>query len=390
MSLKRIIPYVLISLLLINCTSINNKDYSTENWTQYRGPNKNGKINSMFSKNSINILWEFKYQGGTPSPMIVYKDIVYFGTLTGEVYAINKKGELYWKIKLPGKIKYSPAYHNSFVIVSSTSGVIFGIDSKNGHIKWKYKLNNSSQFVHPIIDNGKVYITCYEKIVVLESETGKLLNEIKKVTNNGFDHQPLFTKDAIYISSNRVCKYDKETGELIWKSKLDYFYEFCKSGPYLYKDTLYMPQRIWMNGFNIKNGEEVEIKHFSPEDNQGIIDNDKFYYTHSHIGHFSTSNYLECESMTESKNIFNLSENNGSSMNRGSIGDIILVGDYIYFYTDYQQLNCVNKNTGKLIYIKDLPSEDLLGTPIYSNGKFYLRSGQFETDKGENTIFALK
>lgn len=346
-------------------------------------------INSTFYKDSVNILWKFKYQGGTPTPLIVHNDIVYFGTLSGEVYALNEKGELYWKIKSPGKIKYSLAYHNNTLIVSTTSNVIYGLDPKNGETKWKYNLNSSAQFVYPIIDNGKVYITCYEKIVVLETETGKLLKEIEKVTSNGFAHKPLFTNDAIYISSSKVYKYKKETGELIWKSKRNYFYDFYKGGPYLHKDTLYFPTKNSMYGFNIHNGEETNMKYFSSQNGQGIVDNDKFYYTYSYHGHFSSSNYMECERLNKSERIFSLRES-GLSMSRGSISDIIMIGNYIYFYRNNQELNCIEKNTGKLIYIEYLPSEDLLGTPIYSNGKLYIRSGEYETENNENIIFALE
>ncbi len=392
MVIKRKFLFILLAVIftLINCCN-KEKEYASENWTQYRGPNRNGKIDSKYFKKSIDILWRYDYEGGKPTPVIIYNDIVYFGSLSGVVYAINEQGKLKWKKNVSGEITNSLAYYNNTIIVVTNSALVFGINATNGSIKWKYSfeniknIDNEYNVFHPIIDKDKVYITCYDEIVILEVETGKLILKI----NDGsdffdFDNPPLITDDAIFIKTYFPIAFDKISGK---QRSLDNFSSTYNSGPYLYKNNVYFPDRYKMEGFNQKTGKKSNSIHLSPGNSFGIVDEDKFYYSYTYHSHFSSSSKICCKSLIDEKEFFCKSQS-GLSMSRSRISDIIIVGNYIYYHRNNSEVYCIDKTTGAEIYSKILPSNNLSGIISYSNGKLYISSG--EGKNGHNTIFVLK
>ncbi len=393
--------FITFSLLIgifvfISCKQQNKKDYTSENWTQYKGPNRNGKIDSEYFKNSIDILWQYNYVGGEPTPLIVYNDTIYFGTLSGNVYSIKEDGKLNWKINIQGKITNSLAYYNNTIIAVTNSAVVFGIDATNGKIKWKYNFENIKNIdskyniFYPIIDNDKVYITCFDEIAVLKAETGKLINTIQYKVGNHFDTPPLITKDAIYIKASYPIAFDKISGKLKWQGeKLYSTYFNCTSAPYSYKNNIFFSKKFSIKGYDKNTGKNGKTIYVNLQNNLGIIENDKLYYAYTDHYHFSSSSRICCENLISNEAIF-CRVQSGLSMSRSTISDIIMVGNYIYYHRNNNEIYCTNKVNGDKIYSKILPSEKLSGMITYSNGKLYITSNEIKSKNGHNTIFVLK
>lgn len=108
-------------------------------------------------------------------------EIVYFGSSTGNVYAVSgKDGTLLWKFSTHGIIHTTPALHNGILYIGSWDNYLYAIDAKTGIEKWKFKTGDVAPMsgiqASVTIYEDKVYFGARDAFFyALNAKTGDLV-----------------------------------------------------------------------------------------------------------------------------------------------------------------------------------------------------------------------
>ena len=413
-----------ISLLLISsqCTSqkkeehsktsetaIHTKNYKNKSWPQYMGPAMDGKVKSKFRpKRKPKITWEFKYEGGKPTPLVVDNGTTFFGTESKDIYAIDSIGNLKWKIKLDSKIKHSLLVSNHILVAAPDSTFVYGINAQNGKVIWKrdfsyeYKsyisdkkdmfgnaivtdtaaytiIKKGTNETAPLLKGDNVFITLQKHMVALDIKTGGTQYFFN--ANIGSGIPPLITENVIYVNDGyrNLYAHSKKNGDLKWKSKL---YDLNEGKPFVYEDTLYVSSYSHLNKIDKKTGKQLGIMAFSDSEKKyDIVDNGTHYLTadgyHTHMG-VNYGSYVKAFNLSSGEKIWSY------NVDGKYITELIMVGDYLYFGDSTGTVYILDKTTGEKFFSGYL--EGAITDPLsYANGTIY---GAYEKNK-HFVIFAL-
>lgn len=178
-----------------------------QEWNQWRGPNRDGKVEanwpSKLDDEHLKEIWSVDMGPSYSGPIVVGDQV--FVTETKDkkyevVTALNRNtGKVLWQQEWEGSMKVpffaaangswiraTPAYDDGHLYVAGIRDVLVCLNAKNGDIVWK-------------IDFPK--------------ETGSA------VPTFGFVCSPLIDGNNLYIQAGgALCKIDKMTGKLIWRS----------------------------------------------------------------------------------------------------------------------------------------------------------------------------
>jgi outer membrane protein assembly factor BamB len=132
------------------------------------------------------------------------------------LYALNAKtGVLKWKVRLSGHIT-SPAYSNGVVFINDYAGKVYAYDTA-GVLKWTALTANPSNTYSPVINNNIIVVKDNNGILYAYNENNGTLKWQKATGTTGFTvaNATIYTSVA---SSNALCAYDLQTGNLKWTS----------------------------------------------------------------------------------------------------------------------------------------------------------------------------
>ena len=169
---------------------------------------------------------------GTP---IVDGDIVYVGSYSGQVLALNtvarsqalafpqtRYGE--WEWNCPGTNAGSNAIVADLVMseealyVSSSNGRVYSLDKEFGDLNWESDILHKKLWTSPVIQGDTLYVGTFAgHIVTLSVETGALLPWFFE-SETGFASHPVIYEDTIYVGSFDSKLYAIKIGdsELSW------------------------------------------------------------------------------------------------------------------------------------------------------------------------------
>ncbi|HEY4284401.1 MAG TPA: PQQ-binding-like beta-propeller repeat protein [Chthoniobacterales bacterium] len=115
------------------------------------------------------------------SPVVV-KNIVYFGSGDGNLYAVDTgSGELKWKFKTGDVVHASPAYSDGMIYLGSWDSYFYAVDAVTGKERWRFHggedplIHNQVGFQSsPVVAGGVVYTGCRDSnVYALDAATGK-------------------------------------------------------------------------------------------------------------------------------------------------------------------------------------------------------------------------
>ncbi|ELR70244.1 protein kinase [Fulvivirga imtechensis AK7] len=160
--------------------------------------------------------WKFKTGDKVISSPVVYNDLIYFGSEDGNFYAVDLEGNEKWRLHTAGKIRskaiiaegilffesgnifyalnpasgkklwiYDPAdtlyanqidpyddkrpsgtLHEGIIYVGSSSGTLYGFDTKTGKIRLKINTDNASPIRStPIVQDNRLYFGDWNGVV---------------------------------------------------------------------------------------------------------------------------------------------------------------------------------------------------------------------------------
>lgn len=171
------------------------------------------------------------------------------GTVIGErlyvgdkdLFAVNARtGEIAWRCSPPEGVdvgRWFPVLWNGVVIVGSSNGWLFAVDTATGGIKWNRRLSNVGEFLvypAPVVD-GVVYVTTVDfassanneplgGVAAIEAQTGNVLWS-REIPHHVAPDGPTATvapvvAEGIVVAGSRdgpVYGFDRLTGEQRWK-----------------------------------------------------------------------------------------------------------------------------------------------------------------------------
>jgi outer membrane protein assembly factor BamB len=120
-------------------------------------------------------------EGQTGSSIAVAGNILYVGTMTNEVLAIDwQKVEVVWRFqaKHPKPFFASAAVADSLVFAGSRDKNVYGLDRTTGREVWSFATDDHVES-SPIVGGGRVYAASLDgKLYVLTEKDGKLVQQV--------------------------------------------------------------------------------------------------------------------------------------------------------------------------------------------------------------------
>jgi len=173
---------------------------------------------------------------GTP---VVDRDIVYIGTYSGQVLALNmlarsqnltfpQRGYGEWEWDCPIDNAKSNAIvadllvSDDTIYVNSSNGRVYSLDREFGDLNWESKVLDEKHrklWTSPVIQGNTLYVSTYDgHIYALSSETGELLDWSFEL-ESGFVSSPVIYEDTIFLGSFDRYLYAVKMGSNVpmWK-----------------------------------------------------------------------------------------------------------------------------------------------------------------------------
>ncbi|MGA2628996.1 MAG: PQQ-binding-like beta-propeller repeat protein [Terriglobia bacterium] len=172
--------------------------------------------------------WRFKTGNVNRSTPAVANGVVYVGSHTGNLYAIDAKtGAAYWVTQLGGEISSSPAVAEGTVFVGNDAG-FYALDAKSGERQWTIKTGEMLPFTgrwdyfqsSPTYFAGVVYFGSADgHIYAAEAKTGNVVWKFK--TQGRVRTAPALADWVLYCGSmdGNLYALDAKSGQLKWKFK---------------------------------------------------------------------------------------------------------------------------------------------------------------------------
>jgi outer membrane protein assembly factor BamB len=109
------------------------------------------------------------------------QDMVYFGTESGTIFAINwKLGEVVWEYRDEAKslpIRSSPAVSEGLVVIGGHSKRVVALEAASGELRWSFAARNRIES-SPVVVDQRVFIGGNDgRLYALNLKTGELLAE---------------------------------------------------------------------------------------------------------------------------------------------------------------------------------------------------------------------
>ena len=158
--------------------------------------------------------------------------VLFVGTKTGNVHALDAAGKLLWKAKVSSEILSVPRYFDGLAIVRTGDNHIFGLDATDGSRKWVFERTTPAlslrSSVGIVVDGGAVYAGfAGGKMVSIRADNGKLLweatiaqpkgvTEIERIAD--ITSLPVIDGPLVYAVAyqGRVAAVDRRSGKVVW------------------------------------------------------------------------------------------------------------------------------------------------------------------------------
>jgi len=347
----------LAAMLLISAMEIKAQD-----WTQWRGPNREGIVkaaglNLDWTQKKPPLLWTFRQAGlGYSAPTIV-------GTTLYCQGAVNEKG------------------------------FAFALDTKTGNLKWKQELGKESVEDHEnaprgsiTVDGDKLYlIRGIGQIHCLSVADGKVIWQKdfikdlggKLMSRWGYSESPLIDGNLVICTpggkQGTMVALDKNTGAVVWRTKELTDDASHSSAIVVEVDGIrqyiqLMPKSVV--GVSAKDGKllwkaPVEGARVPAVIPTPIFHNNMVYVTNGYnVGSIlvkltRTGDSFKAETVYENKNITN------------QHGGVVLVNGHVYGFSDGVGWVCQNFTTGETVW-RERNNEGGKGSILCVNDRLFL------------------
>jgi outer membrane protein assembly factor BamB len=215
--------------------------------------------------------WRFSTGGPVRSSPAVVAGTVYFGSYDSSFYALDAaSGKLKWKFETAGEKQFeakglhgylpraqnmpdpwdfflsSPAVNDGLVYFGSGDGNLYALDSKTGHLKWKFVTQG---VVHssPAVAGGVVYFGSWDSyLYALDAATGQVKWEFKtgedwtNFNQVGIQSSPAVDGGVVYFGCRDAHLYALDAGTGKQKWNFDSHGSWINTSPAIYEGAAYV------------------------------------------------------------------------------------------------------------------------------------------------------
>ena len=271
---------------IINILIFNSLTYAQE-IAQWRGENRDGKYNEtellkQWPESGPELLWHFDELGEGHSSAAVTTNMVYTaGTINGNGYlfALDHNGQLQWKVEY-GKewvedwngVRSTPLIYQGKIYIISGYGKLNCLDALNGKSIWQTDLfkdydgrNIQWGITENLLINGDMlYCTpggITANVIALNKDTGELIWKSKANGELSAYNSPLLIEHSrrkilVTMTANSILGIDASNGKLLWRHSQTNQYSVHANTP-LYKDGyLYCVSGYGRGGVMLKLSDE--------------------------------------------------------------------------------------------------------------------------------------
>jgi outer membrane protein assembly factor BamB len=169
------------------------------------------------------VLWSYPIGEGVWAKPILVNDMIVFTSPDHYMYAVDKTGELHWKVDLEGAVASTPLLANDRLYVGSFNKKFFEV-SLDGDILNTYDTQNWVWGTPAIDEDGIVYVTDLSGYVHALDTTDNL-SEIwsVQVATRGIRSGPLAYEDSVIVASRDGIVYwiDRRNGVVLTEKEID-------------------------------------------------------------------------------------------------------------------------------------------------------------------------
>ena len=357
------------------------------NWPQWRGPHFNGSASGVRDlpikwTATENVLWRTKTPSWSAATPIVWNDTVFITSAEEGFKQIGGAGS-----ETPDKI------------------FLIAVNRKDGSIRWRNEIDRGNQLFRkqnsaspsPITDGKTVWIMTGNGKFAAYSMDGKQLwmRDIQKDygkfgLNHGYASTPLLHGDRLYVQvlhgmktddPSYVFAADKNTGKTIWK--VDRPTDAKMESPDNYatpqiatvsgKPQLVISGADYVTGHDINSGKELwRISGFNPTDNSfnrtiasSVVIGGNVFTTSTRGRPFIAFRAGGSGDITGKNELWK--NNLGSDVPTPTTD-----GKYIYVLNDIGIINCIEAETGKVVYEgQRIERGTYSSSPLLADGKLY-------------------
>jgi len=368
------------------------------NWPQWRGPNSNGSTGTAHDlpvtwSESQNVLWRTKLPSWSAATPIVWRDTI-FVTSAEEGFTPLRGGGR------PGQ-------------TTSDKVFLLALTRKNGSVLWRRQIDDGNRLFRkqnsaspsPITDGGHVWImTGNGKFACFTMDGGEVWKRDIQADygrfglNHGYASTPLLGGNRLYVQvlhgmhtkdPSYVFAVDKATGKTLWKVERPT--DATSESPDNYatpqmaivggKPQLVVSGADYVTGHDLDTGKELwRIGGFNPTGNRAnrtiassvVIGQNVF--TSSTRGHpFIGFRAGGSGSITGKSELW--TNNLGADVPTPTTD-----GKYIYVLVDNGIINCLEAETGKVVYQgQRIENGTYSASPLLADGKIYCVSEEGTT-----------
>lgn len=266
-----------LSLLFLSSASFLSAEDASNNWNQWRGPNRDGQITSTkwpatLTKDNLKQLWKVSLGPSYSGPLVINDKV--FVTETKDqkievVSALNKKtGKEIWSSNWEGAMKVpffakangdwirsTPIYDEGKIYVAGIRDVLVCLDAKTGDEIWKIDFVEKYEtplpafgFVcSPLIHGELLYVQAAASLVCVNKNSGEVqwrsLKDLGGMFNSAFSSPFIATlagKEQLLVQTRMdLAGVDLESGDVLWKQKVKAFRGMNILPPTPYKDGIF-------------------------------------------------------------------------------------------------------------------------------------------------------
>ncbi|MGO4772032.1 PQQ-binding-like beta-propeller repeat protein [Flavobacterium sp. W22_SRS_FK3] len=187
-----------------------------------------------FDLESETIAWTVKatdsYTEMCANAVVLIDGVLYVPFINGEIFAIdNSTGEIFWKSRL-GTVtdqivlkNQIPVINNGKLFITAQSPInnIYALNTKDGSLAWKYKLDSTNNDIPVLYFDNKIFTKSGSNVYSFEANTGKLLNQ--KGFEEAMSGKPVTDGENVFIASekNGIYALTPDKLDVLWEFKFD-------------------------------------------------------------------------------------------------------------------------------------------------------------------------
>lgn len=176
--------------------------------------------------------WNLPIKGGVASPILLDKNILYFGGGDGVLYSVKAdNGAVLWTSDIKNPYVSKPSFAGGRLFVTTTDNIVYALDAVTGKSLWHYKrrspsLTSVTLASSPLMDGKDVLVGLSDGFLVcLSVDDGQLKWEKKLHFGTRFtdvDATPVLENGIIYVSSYDGSLYalKRQNGDILWKADM--------------------------------------------------------------------------------------------------------------------------------------------------------------------------